>query len=807
MALSPVRLRASSSAGSAVTIAFTRSNSPALMASINAAASGMARFYLLIAAIILTSAPSVFGQSAPERPVLGATLNADLLRELPASGNPMTVLDTVQNEVISDRFVAGGLNSATPPRAGGLLNSWTQTQIRFGDITITDPRTGGTPLLVPLLPFFSRMDVTVAALGIDESASAVSMNLEPIRPGANWVRSFEGSLSGGFLTPIDVQPLPAVDRVEHFGDGSFAISGPLSPRVGLAAAGSWRNVSHVAATSRPASSDTVGSGFVHATFAATPDDTVRVIGWLQGVSTPDFSDRGLHLQGAWERNRADRLRWRAYAGYTGRTRTADPLATSITVDSLTSDPVSELFDTGVSTSRTWTLGARISHPRKWFPSGGVDVHNARVRIDANGIREIREIVDGVPARLWTLTRPSATDGRHLTTVSGFVNERLELGPVTIDGGLRIDHASGAADQSANGVNWTSLLPRALAEWRVVQKFDIRLIGGYRRSVFQMPLNMLAIGDAAAPVADIARWTGGSAGTPIARVGPGTGGDPALSSIDPSLKRPTTDELTLAVRTRPFRAFEVELARVVKHESSRLSLEDPGVPFSSYRAFAVPDPSYFEELHGKFDRPFTVAFDRPAGMYGRDRYVLTNADDDPESWALELNTRTTKDRVTLLTGIALAWAKGPAAAIGYLPTENIQNALGNLLVDANRATYARGQLFQDRSHQAKIGAIFRFRGDLSVGALARYLDGQPFARLVAVNDGLTQGPTLVRAYQNGGAAFCYQGTLDVRIQRPFRIGRATLTAGVDVYNIPGMKKEVDEYVVAGPRFRKTTAIQP
>lgn len=769
----------------------------------------MARFCLAAAAFALVAEASVFGQSItiPEQPLLGSALTADMLRALPASGNPFAVFDAMQTEAISDRFVAGGLNSAAPPRAGGFLNSWTQTQIRFGDITITDPRTGGTPLLVPLLPVFSKMQVTVGALGIEESASAVSMNLEPARAGANWVRSFEGSLSGGFLTPGAVQPIPAVDRVDHLADGSFAISGPVSPRVGLAAAGSWRNLSHVAATSGDAADDHVGSAFVHATFAATPDDAVRVIGWLQGVSTPDFDDRGVHVQGAWERHATGRLRWRAYAGYTERTRSAAPLATSITVDSLTSDPISELFDTGVGASRTWTLGARISHPRKWFPSGGIEVHNARVRVDANGIGEIREVVDGTPARLWTVTSPSATDVRHMSTVSGFVNEQLVLGPVTIDGGLRIDHAAGAADQSVNGVNWTSLLPRALAEWRMVQKFDIRLTAGYRRSVYQMPLNVLAIGDQAAPVADIARWTGGSAGTPIARVGPGTGGDPSLTSIDPALKRPTTDELTLAVRARPFRAFEVELARVVKRESSRLSLEDPGVPFSSYSAFAVPDPSYVAATAGKFDRPFTIAFDRPAGMYGRDRYVLTNAADDPESWALELNTRTTKERVTLLTGIALAWAKGPAAAIGYLPTENDQNVLGNLFVDANRVTYARGQLFQDRSHQAKIGAIFRFAGGLTVGALARYLDGQPFARLVAVNDGLTQGPTLVRAYQNGGAAFCYQGTLDVRVQRAFRMGRATLTAGVDAYNLPGMKKEVDEYVVAGPRFRQTTAIQP
>ena len=773
-------------------------------------ASAIARCCLATAAFALLTGSSVSAQSIaiPEQPLLGSALTADMLRELPASGNPFSVVDAMQTESIADRFVAGGLNSATPPRAGGLLNSWTQTQIRFGDITITDPRTGGTPLLVPLLPVFSRMRLGVGALGLDESASAVSMNLEPIRAGTSWVRSFEGSLAGGFLTADATPPVPAVDRVDHLADGSFAISGPVSPRVGLAAAGSWRSLSHVAVPSTAAAGDTVGSAFVHATFAATPDDSVRAIGWLQRVSTSDFDDRGVHLQGAWERHDADRLRWRAYAGYTERTRTVASPATSIAVDSLTSDPISDLFDTGAGTSRRWTLGARISSRREWFPSAGIEIDHARVRVDSNGIDEIREVVDGTPARLWTLTRPSATDVRHLATVSGFVNERVGFGPVTIDGGIRIDHAAGAAEQSANGVNWTSALPSVLAEWRVVQKLGITLTAGYRRSAYQMPLNVLAIGDPAAPVADIARWTGGSAGTPIARVGPGTGGDSTLTSIDPGLKRPTTDEFTLGVGARPFQGFEVELVRVVKRETSLMSLEDPGVPFSSYTAIVVADPSYHPELAGKFDQPFTVAFNRPAGMYGHDRYVLTNTAADPaESWALELNTRVTTERMTLLAGIPLTWANGSAAAVGFLPTENDQNVLGNLFVDANRTTYARGQLFQDRSHAGKLAFIYRFGSGLTVGALARYLDGQPFARLVAVNDGLTQGPMLVRSYRNGGSAFKYQGTLDVRVQRAFRIGRATMTAGFDVYNLPGLQNEVSEYVVGGPRFRESTAVQP
>jgi hypothetical protein len=128
------------------------------------------RFYLAAAAFALVTEASVSGQSnpIPEQPLLGSALTADMLRALPASGNPFAVLDAMQTESIADRFVAGGLNSATPPRVGGFLNAWTQTQIRFGDITITDPRTGGTPLLVPLLPVFSRMHVAVGALGLDE---------------------------------------------------------------------------------------------------------------------------------------------------------------------------------------------------------------------------------------------------------------------------------------------------------------------------------------------------------------------------------------------------------------------------------------------------------------------------------------------------------------------------------------------------------------------------------------------------------------------------------------------------------------
>src|SRR4030081_1349791 len=102
MALPPVRLRASMSVGSADTIAFTRSYSPALIASMKAALleldSCMPRFYRGPAAALawLVLGAVAHAQTIPtaqERPALGASITVDALGTLPASENLFSVLD------------------------------------------------------------------------------------------------------------------------------------------------------------------------------------------------------------------------------------------------------------------------------------------------------------------------------------------------------------------------------------------------------------------------------------------------------------------------------------------------------------------------------------------------------------------------------------------------------------------------------------------------------------------------------------------------------------------------------------------
>jgi hypothetical protein len=92
-------------------------------------------------------------------------------------------------------------------------------------------------------------------------------------------------------------------------------------------------------------------------------------------------------------------------------------------------------------------------------------------------------------------------------------------------------------------------------------------------------------------------------------------------------------------------------------------------------------------------------------------------------------------------------------------------------------------------------------------VARYQDGQPFARLILADD-LTQGRDLVQTYGRGGQRFTYTVTLDARIAADWRFaGRRSAGLVLEAFNLLNMANEVEEDIVTGPAFRTITAVQP
>jgi hypothetical protein len=286
------------------------------------------------------------------------------------------------------------------------------------------------------------------------------------------------------------------------------------------------------------------------------------------------------------------------------------------------------------------------------------------------------------------------------------------------------------------------------------------------------------------------------------VGPGTGGDPNFSGIDPNLRRPFTDEIACGIESRPRPSTIVRLMAMARREHDLVGLVDVGVPDSSYAVFTVPDPGY-----GPSDPPFLSIYNRRPATFGADRYLLTNpANDEATYVGADVSVETTTDRLFLLLGGSAGRSEGYAANRGYLASENDQGVIGELFTDPNAGTHAQGRLFTERGYTVKLSGTYRLPTDLRLGVIARYQDGQHFSRMLVV-DNLNQGPEPVRAFRNGRTRFTYTLTLDAQLQKGFTIGghRFDLIAGG--YNLLNSANEVEELDAVAPAIRQTSAVQP
>jgi len=766
---------------------------------------------------------------------LGSTLDAVTLSDLPTSDNLFAVLETTQPAIVSDRFSNGDLNVGAPARVGAFGSSWTQTRFRIGDVDITDPDGSGTPLLFPDLSLWQRITMTTGLTATGEDGAGLAVSLEPKQPAAAWMETGEASMaSPTFVQAVSASGPPAIASLHDWRHADLLVSGPLvAGRLGVVGAVSWSRSTQVVRGGPLPVEGRVASGFMHLVFTPAAGDALGTIVWLQQVRDP-FPDRlaygqpaaaeadtSIDLQSTWTHRMPGGTDWRLFGSYTARRQDPGVSAVSpLVVDSLRDGPVPDLAAAGLHRDRRWSLGVHVAPPapplfgRHQTLTAGAEVDGERVQTDATFSGLLGELVDGIPARVWQYTSPGIPSSRRATTAAAWVGDHIALASrVVVDAGLRYDAVVGSAAGAVDGVRWGSWLPRATVRWDASRTGGVALFAGYQRSAWQLPLDLLAYGDPAAPVARVFRWDAppgttalapAAVGPLVAMVGPGTGGDPAFTRLDPQLARPTQDKAVVGIEARPRAGLRLRLAGVAARTRQLIGLVDIGVPASSYAVTGLPDPGV--DLHSPTLQLLPV-YSRLPASFGQDRYLLTNPAGDTSTFiGAEVSVQASIDRLFLLAGATAGRADGLAADPGFLATENDPGVVGDLFTDPNAATYARGRLFGDRAYTIKITGVYRFPADVHLGLIARYQDGQPFARLVVV-PGLGQGAEAIRAFPNGASRFSYTTTLDARVRKGFRVDGHRLDLILDAYNLLNRANEVEEVVVSGPAFRTPTAVQP
>ena len=772
-------------------------------------------------------------QSSPPDPPLQSVLEIDLLRDLPASANVFSILETSQQQISSDRFYTGGLSTGEPARLGAQLASPGQNRFRIGEIDIADPDGSGTPMLFPELLYWRSVGVFTGLMPAHLNAPGLAISLEPREPTERWSGVAEGFGSPGWVASGPSSGPPSIARLNSWGHAGSVVSGrPIPERLGVTLGASWTRGSQFIRDQTDSVTGTVGSGFGHLVFTPSRRDEVRFLGWAQRSVYPSTErqsaraahDASLHGQATWKRQLAEAA-WSVFGGVTRRSRSLDASTASLLVERLSDGPVPELPIWRDTSSRQVSVGTQITSPVRVLAGKR---HATAVRAEfeyATGhyggpfTGWIGELLDGDPARAWMFSAGVTDSRRSVTSVAVSASDAIEVTPrVTAGVGLRFDATGGSANGAAADVSWHSWLPHGRIRWLVTDKARTAIYGGYTRSADRLLFPALAYGDPAAHTALVYRWDtptpDGAASAPlsppgplVARIGPGTGGNPAFSGIDSDLRRPLTDELIVGMESYLNSAIRWQLTGIGRWPRNDLALQNVGVSLQDYSVFTVPNPG------GAASGPSTGAtdpipvYDRLPSSFGRDRYVLTNSPLKRARYlGVDLNFRITTGRLWIMAGGSAQLTEAQAAYRGFRVIENDQGVLGDVLADPNSTTFAYGRPFLDRGFTGKITLRWTLPKDIRIGALIRYQDGQPFSALMVI-PGLGQGRDTVRGFENGGTRFTFVGTADMRVQKGLSIGGRRVDAILDVYNLAHLQKPVEEHPVVGPRSRSTTAIQP
>jgi hypothetical protein len=393
--------------------------------------------------------------------------------------------------------------------------------------------------------------------------------------------------------------------------------------------------------------------------------------------------------------------------------------------------------------------------------------------------------------------------------AAYAADAMTYGRASFDLGLRFESTSASAEAGSGSIDWRNLSPRLSTRIRLTPAGAVTFFGGYARYRHRLPLSLLAYGDPTAAHGAVYRWTdknGDGAfesdeqGPLVALVGPGG----SSSAMDPRLKAPHTDEVVTGLEFR-FGSWRAHFLGIHRREQDLVASVNVGAPLAAYTVSYVPDPG--GDILGPADDQMLPIYDRRPDTFGRDRYLLTNTAENALHEGAEIALeRALGGRLRLRLAATAYRSDGPGANRGFTAVENDQGLVGERLENPNATTFARGRLFSDRAFTIKLAGHYDAPGDVQLGLIARYQDGQPFSRLV-IAPALAQGPEAIQAIPNGRSRFTYTLTVDARVEKGFAVGRARVALVAESFNLLNAANEVEEVVVGGSAFRTIATVQP
>lgn len=786
------------------------------------------------------------------------TLSREWLERFPTGNNIWNLVENFDLSATSNRIDVGGLWTGVPGLFSGRgSSSWTQSRFLLNGMDLTDPYLTGTPLFYPDVFGWSATRLVNADFPVQSFSPGAYFDTTLTTESPRWRGGLAAYYSDKALTSRNITPALENEGLfdSHYpnrlGDFHSYLTGPLSKRASLFVSVTSQSVSrHMAEFAREDRSSVL-SGLAALNFSFSEGSHLRVLWTGQAVHNPflgagrkvdpaatlDARNTYHVFQALWDKRLADGHSLRAGVGlargslisnfqsdaqgfsrrdlFLGQVQGAAAQAGRATRSLVSAFLDGQAFlGSRSSVHHLLQYGLKLQYAESWS--------RAEIR---NNLQLI--YFKGQPLQVVRFNGP-AEHREAAFHANLYGQETLVLGgSLSLTAGLNLGLSHGwvpgttPAAQSGwetvtpsrgGRITWLNLSPRLAATLPLSRVRNSFLRISAARTYYTLPLSYLTYGHPGALGGLVFSWQDANgdtdfqdseAGPLVRRQGP------LFGSIDPNLKRPSVDELMIALNLDLGKRWILSVAGFLRETRNLVAALNTGVPFSAY------DPQVFSEagdngIAGDYDDLTFTLFNQKQDTLGQDFFLLTNAD--------------AATRVSRYRGADITLVKRPGGRVDFFLSiqaieavglanpgnsewENDDGLIGSLYSDPNTLINARGRLRFDRGYTVRLGLSFETIAGIRLGTVIKYYDGQPFARQIIIT-GFNQGPFYIMAHPRGVARYEYNRTVDLRLDKEFRLGAARLRLLLDGFNIfnRNLATQENEWTGSGAWSRAATEIQ-
>ncbi|MGQ9672979.1 MAG: carboxypeptidase regulatory-like domain-containing protein [Candidatus Aminicenantales bacterium] len=773
------------------------------------------------------------------------TIDSFQVDSLPSAGNIWSLIENQDLSATTNRIDIGGMWACEPAlwSSRGSV-SWTQTNYLLNGMDVTDPYWRGMPLFHPDIFTLAYSQLSNARHPVSILSPGGGLDLLPKKGGAQTHGRLACSWSAPWMSATNISPrleaegLSESHRLNSFLQVSGQVSGSLVPDrffffVSLQRLTLDRDVAEFA----PPDKANLSSGFLHLTYRSKKN-SISLLWTGQVVGQPTSgAGRNVPLSSTLDRRKyfnvvqaiwATRIRpWHSFelgASWSGgnqhdRFQKGESKPHGLELFSGVPSGVASVAGrhdrTVLSFLGRGNLLIEKSGGNFHHLTYGFSLRQASSASKNNVLRNLHlHFFNGRPLEVVRFEGTGA-DREEVLDLGLFLEETFFWKNLaSISFGIHLDSTQGRMARVESGlkIGWLNLSPRLAVSLPLTRKKSSWLKISAARYYFNLPLFYLAYGNPDAPGKLVYAWddkngdgefTEDEAGLLLRREGPRYG------LIDPDLKRPYTDEYGLSYSLVLGKNFYFNLAGFYRETRQLVETVNTGVPFSAYEPVEIYDPGD-DTIPGNHDDLHLIVYNQKKESLGQDFFLLTNPDEKKRVSryrGLDLTLVKKFSRTTIFFFSATATEAIGTTNPGNTEWENDDGLVGRLYDDPNASLSSRGRLRFDRAYTARVGWSFPFSDGFRLAILAKYYDGQPFARKIIIK-GLNQGPFYVQAFYRGQARYEFNMTVDVRLEKAFPIGSGRGRILVEGFNIFNFALATAENEWTGPDFplRFATEVQ-